>query len=358
MTKKKDYYETLGVKKTSTEKEIKSAYRKLAKKYHPDTNANNKQAEQKFKEVTEAYNVLSDKEKRKLYDRYGFAGLEEGFDPNFAGYSSGFGGFNQNYTGSDQGTGRYSRHFSGYDPNSSTYREFHFTGSDGSTYSSDEFEDLFRDMFSGQTGNRGFTGESRSAGFGRRKDGSTRNSRRAWGTGGSLRGSDLTSDLTVSFDESLKGCSKMLRLSREDGSFTTIQVSVPAGIQDGKTIRLKGKGHPGMNGGEAGDLLLQVHVTPRKGWERKGNDLYVTAEIPFETAVLGGEAIIPTMTGNVSCKIKAGTRSGSKIRLRGKGVSDPAHPSETGDEYAVIQIEVPRNLSSGKLRKLKEYADA
>ncbi len=297
MAEKRDYYETLGVKKTSTEKEIKSAYRKLAKKYHPDTNAGNKQAEQKFKEVTEAYNVLSDPEKKKLYDQYGFAGLEEGFDPNYAGYQSGFGGFNPG--------------------DHSSYREFHFGGGD----TSGMFDDLFGSMFSGKR-----------------------------------KGSDLTSDLTITFDESLEGCSKTLRLRSDDGSLSSISVRVPAGIQDGKSIRLRGKGYPGENGGEAGDLLLKIHVTPKKGWERKENDLYVTADIPFETAVLGGEAIIPTLTGKVSCKIKPGTKSGTKIRLRGKGVADPAHPNVKGDEYAVIQIEVPRNLSSEKIRKLKEYA--
>ncbi len=315
---KKDYYETLGVKKTSTEKEIKSAYRKLAKKYHPDTNAGNKQAEQKFKEVTEAYNVLSDPEKKKLYDQYGFAGLEEGFDPNAYAYQN-FGGFNGNFGGG-------SRSYSGYDPNSHTYQEFHFGSGDDSGI----FDDLFGNMF-----NRGESGFSRKR-----------------------KGRDLHSDLTVSFDESLSGCSKTLQLRDEYGSTSSVQVKVPAGIRDGKTIRLKGKGLPGEQGGEAGDLLLKIHVASKKGWERKENDLYVTAEIPFETAVLGGEAIIPTLTGNVSCKIKPGTRSGTKIRLRGKGAHDPAHPAVTGDEYAVIQIEVPRNLSREKLKKLQEYASA
>ncbi len=300
---RRDYYEILGVKKTSTEKEIKTAYRKLAKKYHPDTNANNREAEKKFKEITEAYSVLSDSKKKKLYDQYGFAGLEEGFDP---------------------------KAYSGHDPNSyrryyytqggpGSYHEYHFTGGDE--------EDIFGDLF----GNM----------FNRKK-----------------KGSDLNSELTISFDEAVNGCSKTFQMKNSYGGISSISVTVPAGMQDGKTMRLRGKGLPGENGGEAGDLLLQIHVTPKKGWERKDNDVYVTVDIPFETAVFGGEAIIPTLTGKVSCRIKAGTRSGTKIRLRGKGVQDPRNPALKGDEYAVIQIDVPRNLSGEKLRKLKEYACA
>lgn len=324
---KRDYYELLGLKKTATEKEIKSVYRKLAKKYHPDTNANNKEAEQKFKEITEAYNVLSDPEKRKLYDQYGFQGLEPGFDPNFASYSYGGPDFGRTGYTQDYGDGSFHRftHFSGGRPDG-TYREYHFTGAEGN----DIFGDIWEKMF-----HKDHTGYSRSQ-----------------------KGGDLSSELTISFDESVHGCSKDLQLQDAHGSIHTIRVSIPAGIQDGKSIRLRGKGLPGEYGGEAGDLLLKIHVTPKKGWERKENDIYVTVDIPFETAVLGGEAIVPTLTGKVSCKIKAGTRSGTKIRLRGKGFSDSVDRAKTGDEYAVIQIDVPRNLSGEKLRKLKEYASA
>lgn len=328
MNTKRDYYDVLGVKKTSTEKEIKTAYRKLAKKYHPDTNVNNKEAEQKFKEITEAYDCLSDPEKKKLYDQYGFAGLEAGFDPDFAGYNSGFSG----YGGQGFASGGFGRnmHFSGRGPDGS-YQEFHFSGSGGD----DIFEDIFGHMFQG------------------------RNGANAGGRYGSkINGSDAVSDLSISFEEAVLGCSKTIQLRDENGNASSLQVSVPAGIEDGKSIRLKGKGLPGHNGGQPGDLLLRVHVAKKKGWERKDKDLYVTVDIPFETAVLGGEVIVPTLTGKVSCKIKAGTRSGTKIRLRGKGVADPKAPASKGDEYAVIQIAVPGNLSPEKIRKLKEYATA
>ncbi len=314
--KKRDYYETLGVQKTSTDKEIKSAYRKLAKKYHPDTNAGNKEAEKKFKEITEAYNVLSNEEKKKLYDSYGFAGLEDGFDPErYAGYSQGYS--HNPFEG-----------FQWESPDHHTYQEFHFTGTDG--------EDLFENLFGGRF----------HQGTGRRSSIRGR------------RGEDLTGDLTISFDESLKGCNKTVRIQEGQGSVSSISVSVPPGIRDGKTLRLKGKGYPGEGGGTNGDLLLQIHVTTKKGWERKENDLYVTVDIPFETAVLGGESIVPTLDGRVSVKIKPGTRSGTKIRLKGKGIQDSHHPEIRGDEYAVIQIDVPRNLSREKLNKLREYASA
>lgn len=349
---KKDFYDTLGVKKTSAEKEIKTAYRKLAKKYHPDTNAGNKQAEQKFKEITEAYNVLSDKKKRELYDKYGFAGLEEGFDPEAyeayrrsagsfgggfggaSGFYSGSSGFRGGFSGFHSDNGEYSRHFSGFDPDGGAYQEVHFTGSG----SEEDLENLFGDLFGrGSRGGRG----NRSSQFRQ-----------------SSRGSDLTSDLTLTFEEAIDGCSRTVRLQDEKGGISAVSITVPPGMEDGKTLRLRGKGLKGIHGGEPGDLLLTIRVAPKKGWERKGKDLYVTVNIPFETAVLGGEAIVPTLNGKVSCMIKAGTRSGTKIRLRGKGVQDPQNTSQSGDEYAVIQIDVPRNLSTEKMRKLREYASA
>ena len=283
MAAKRDYYEVLGVKKDADENTIKKAYRKLAKKYHPDSNAGDAGAEQKFKEVTEAYNVLSDKEKRKLYDRFGHAAFD-GSAPEGgyagAGNGAGFGGF-------------------------------------------------------GGSGFHGFGGDYDE------------------------NGEDLHADVSISFDEAAFGCEKRITLSdSRGGAGKTLQVHIPAGIDTGKSIRLRGKGMPGIGKGAPGDLLLRVTVGEKPGFERKGSDVYTTVQIPFTTAVFGGEAVVPTLYGNVVCKIREGTQSGTKIRLRGKGIVSMKDASVHGDQYAVVQIAVPTRLSEEAKRKLKEYEAA
>ena len=285
MAAKRDYYEVLGVKKDADENTIKKAYRKLAKKYHPDSNAGDAGAEQKFKEVTEAYNVLSDKEKRKLYDRFGHAAFdgsapEGGYAGAGNGAGAGFGGF-------------------------------------------------------GGSGFHGFGGDYDE------------------------NGEDLHADVSISFDEAAFGCEKRITLSdSRGGAGKTLQVHIPAGIDTGKSIRLRGKGMPGIGKGAPGDLLLRVTVGEKPGFERKGSDVYTTVQIPFTTAVFGGEAVVPTLYGNVVCKIREGTQSGTKIRLRGKGIVSMKDASVHGDQYAVVQIAVPTRLSEEAKRKLKEYEAA
>lgn len=316
---KKDYYDVLGINRNADEKEIKRAYRKLAKKYHPDTNPGDKQAEQKFKELTEAYNVLSDPEKKKMYDQYGFAAFEEGFG-----------------AGGNQSGGR--SYSTGGFGNGGMYQEFHFTGGDMGDMG-DIFGDIFGDLFHGHGGN-GFHSRSRSG----------------FGSGSSSRkGADAHADIEISFDEAALGCDKVLQLRDEKGKTRSLKVHIPAGIDEGQSIRLKGKGASGTGGGSDGDLMLKIHITPKPGYERDGNDVYVTAKIPYTTAVLGGEAIVPTLTGKVSCKIAAGTQSGSRIRLKNKGISSMKNPAHKGDEYVVIQIEVPRNLTPEERQKLMDY---
>ena len=168
----------------------------------------------------------------------------------------------------------------------------------------------------------------------------------------------MLAKVEVSFEEAALGADKVIRFRAPDGSEQSLQVHIPAGIDSGQKIRLKGKGMPGQNGGGAGSLLLEVTVQSKPGFERKGMDIYTTVEIPFETAVLGGETIVPTLNGRVSCKIKEGTQSGTKIRLKGKGIVSMKNPSQKGDEYAVIQIRVPKNLSADAKQKLQEYAKA
>ena len=291
---KRDYYDVLGVGRNADAKEIKRAYRKLAKKYHPDMNPGDKNAEQKFKEITEAYNILSDDEKKKLYDQYGFAAFEEG-----AGAGGAYGG----------GQG--------------------FHGQSGSQ--------------SGSFGGQGFHSQSGFGGFGGRST--------------QAKGSDLHSEVSVSFEEAAFGCDRVMRLSDPSGNGVTqtLKVHVPAGIEDGKSIRLKGKGNPGFNGGPAGDLFLKVNVASKPGFERKGMDIYTTANIPFTTAVFGGEAKVTTLYGDVICKIPEGTQSGRKIRLKGKGIVSMKDSAVHGNQYVTVQIQVPQNLSPEAKEKLREF---
>ena len=180
-------------------------------------------------------------------------------------------------------------------------------------------------------------------------------------TGFSAKGSDVKSSINVSFDEAAFGADKRISLSGPDGSSgapQTLQIHIPAGIDTGKSIRLKGKGMPGTGGGEPGDLLLKVTVGTRPGYERKGSDVYTTISIPYTTAVFGGEATVPTLYGNVICKIRGGMQSGSRIRLRGKGIVPMKNPSVRGDQYVTIQIQVPQNLNYSAKEKLHEYARA
>lgn len=336
MSVKRDYYDVLGVSRNADESQIKKAYRKLAKKYHPDTNAGNAEAEQKFKEVTEAYDVLGDKEKRKMYDQFGHAAFDQ-----TAGAGAGYGNAG---AGSGGPGGGFWRTYSSGGPGGG-YQEYHFEGGN----MDDIFGDIFGDIFNHGSGTGGGGRSSRSSGFGG-----------SGFRGGSFpqKGSDVHADVTVGFDEAAFGCDKVVRLqdpTGRSGGVQSLQVHIPAGIDTGKSIRLKGKGMPGANGGEAGDLFLKVTVAPKPGYERKGCDVYTTVSIPYTTAVFGGEAVVGTLYGNVVCKIREGTQSGTKIRLRGKGIVSVNNPSVRGDQYVTVQISIPRQLSPEAKQKLREY---
>ena len=330
---KRDYYEVLGVSKDADEATLKKAYRQVAKKYHPDMNPGDAEAEKKFKEASEAYAVLSDPEKRRQYDQFGHAAFD-----GSAGAGGGYGGFD--FNGADFG---------------------------------DIFGDIFGNMFHGSHGeSRGFgsngtyehftgNGGGFHSGFG----GSGFHSGNGFGgfhqQDFPQKGSDVKASINVTFDEAAFGADKRISLSGPDGSSgapQTLQIHIPAGIDTGKSIRLKGKGMPGTGGGEPGDLLLKVTVGTRPGYERKGSDVYTTISIPYTTAVFGGEATVPTLYGNVICKIREGMQSGSKIRLRGKGIVSMKNPSVRGDQYVTIQIQVPQNLNYSAKEKLHEYAKA
>lgn len=336
MAAKRDYYETLGVNKSADKEAIKRAYRKLAKKYHPDTNAGNPHAEEMFKDVTEAYNVLSDEKKRKLYDEFGFAGLQEGFSEEAARQAAqgGFGGFGEPFT----------------------HQEFHFENGSGDM---DDIFSMFGDMFShgGSSGSRGSYRTGGAGGFGGNSaDWSNFTGGSARGRSTSRKGSDVMADLTISFDEAVFGCEKSISLQDPTtGKVSNLSIHIPAGIESGKTVRLKGQGNPGRNGGAAGDVLLNVNVTPSSEFERKGQNVYSTIRVPFTTAALGGKARVHTLYGDVECSIKAGTQGGSKIRLKGKGISSMKNPSVKGDQYVTVEISVPRRLTPRAKEALEEY---
>ena len=379
MGAKRDYYEVLGISRSADKDAIKKAYRKMAKKYHPDSNEGNPDAEEKFKEVTEAYNVLSDPEKKKLYDQFGHAAFEEG--AGGAGY--GEGGFNGNGGFDGSGFGGFggfgNGHSGAYRSPDGSYQEFHFEGGDmddilknlfgggfgggsnsgkagsahgfgGSGFGHSGFENgSFRSGFNGSFGSGGFDGTGYGDGFGNSCNSGFSGSHQQ-------KGQDLNAEISISFNEAAFGCDKLINLSGADGSGKqTLKVHIPAGIDNGKSIRLRGKGNLGYGGAPAGDLLLKVHVGERPGFERKGTDVYTTVNVPFITAALGGEAKVQTLNGQVMCRIPEGTQSGSKIRLKGKGIQVMGKAGVYGDLYVTVQVQVPRNLSEESKRKLREF---
>lgn len=366
MAEKRDYYDVLGVDKNADDATIKKAFRKLAKKYHPDANPGDKEAEARFKECNEAYAVLSDPEKRKAYDTYGHAA----FDPNSAaGQSTGYGGFD----------------FGGMD-----------------------FSDIFGDLF-------GFGGRGGFSSYG----GASRGNQ-------PTRGQSIRTSVRVSFDEAIKGCKKNIKIRYKDtcpkcngtgakpgtqpetcskcggrgqvvmtqqSMFGTVQqvvtcpdchgsgkiikekcpdcrgegyiateknieLTIPAGIDDGQTLRRSGGGDPGTNGGPRGDLLVDVAVSQHPFFKRQGTNIYSTEEISFATATLGGTKVIKTVDGPVELKIKPGTQSDTKTRLRGKGVPSLSNPNLRGDQYVTIVVNIPTKLNKKQREALKAYAEA
>ena len=369
MADKRDYYEVLGVGKNATENEIKSAYRKLAKKYHPDLNPGDKEAEEKFKEVNEAHDVLSDPEKRKRYDQFGFAGV----DPNYAAQQGGAGaGFGDGFAG-------------GVD-----------------------LGDIFGDIFGGGFGGFG--------GFG----GSTRSNPNA-----PRKGHDIQASVILTFEEAVHGCSKTISINRQEncrdcggtgaehgtspetcphcggrgyvvtqqrtpfgvmqrqqpcsycggrgtiiknpcrtcrgtgktGTRKALEVRIPAGIDDDQNIALRGQGDAGSNGGPAGDVIVHVTVKPDPVFERDGFDVWVHEPITFSQAVLGGEITVPTIDGKVAYDLPEGTQSGTKFRLRGKGIQY-LNGRGRGDEYVVVDVEIPKKLTKSQRDALKAFEDS
>lgn len=357
-TNKKDLYAILGVKRDADASQIKKAYRKLAKKYHPDSNAGNAEAEKKFKDVSEANSILGDAEKRKIYDEYGYEAFASGMDPKeyakrmeeakkagfggFGGYS-GFEGFG---SGGTYGRSGRSGVFRGKDGG---YTSFHFEGGAPDDYG-DLFEHLFRNAGSNTGGSyRNYRSSGGFGGFGGASGGP--------GFQTTAQNLDAEFPVHISFEEAVLGCDRSIRLQKPDGSGTqTLRVHIPAGIDDGKSVRLRGKGNVSSDGSQKGDLLLKVSVEESRDYSRKGQDLYTTVNVPFITAVLGGEAEVRMPGGRkILCKVPKGTDAGKKIRIRGKGIHPEKSSAQPGDLYVTVQVQVPKDLTDAEIRKLREF---
>ena len=308
MAEKRDYYEVLGLKKEASADEIKKAFRKKAMQYHPDKNPGDKVSEEKFKEVNEAYEILSDENKRDKYDRFGFAGV----DPN-AAYGSG--------QGQGQGFGSQG----GYQYQ--TYGNFNGAGYDTfKGFSGSEFEDFLGSIFGGG----GFSSAQRRAAPG--------------------KGADLQTSITITFEEAAFGAKKRVRLNGK-----TISVTIPEGIGNGAKISLKGQGLPSANGGANGNLIVEIVIRPHSKFTRKGPDIYIDMPITVTQAALGAKIIVPTLREKVSYKVPAGTQPNTMFRLKGKGIKD-WKSKRTGDLYVKALVKIPANLTAEQ-RDLFEKLD-
>ena len=298
----RDYYEILGVNKSASDEEIKRAYRKLAMKYHPDKNPNKKDAEERFKEINEAYAVLSDKEKRKQYETFGKEGFHQRFTQEdiFRGFD-----FDDILSGLFGGRGR---------------REFRYGGRGGS-----DFGDLF-------------TGQGTYQDMSRRPQ----------------KGEDILYELSISLEEAVLGGEKRISY-RKNGKVEEVSVRIPKGIETGKKLRLSGKGMEGRKGGPSGDLYLQISVKEHPIFIREGDDLIMEKEVNFSEAALGTMIEVPTLEGTKKVKIPPGTQSHTKMRLKGLGI--PHFQKEgRGDEYVKVIVRVPKRVNDKSKKLIEELA--
>jgi curved DNA-binding protein len=314
-TTKRDYYSVLGVSRTASEKDIKTAYRKLARKHHPDVNPGDKKAEAAFKEISQAYSVLSDPDKRKKYDRWGHdwekieqaqaAGVNFGRQRPAAG---------TRYTWSSGGPG---------------------TPPEGFNFDSEDLGGLFEQLFGRSAGTSGRT-RVRTA---------------------PRKGSDIEQPVEITLEEAFTGTQRLFTMTDTRSSESrNVEVKIPAGATEGLRVRLAGKGEPGMGGAPNGDLYLIVHIQPHALFERDGDDLRVRVPTPLYTAVLGGEVMVPTPKGTqLALKVAPETPNGQRLRLAGQGMPH-LNGSGRGDLYAEITVQLPRNLSQREKDLFAELA--
>lgn len=357
MADKRDYYEVLGVSRTATDDEIKKAYRALAKKYHPDMNPGDKTAEVKFKEASEAYNVLSDPDKRRQYDQFGHAAFD-------GTGGAGAGGFD--FSGMDMGDivgdifgdlfgGRSRRSNNGPMQGANIRTAVRISFEEAVFGTEKELELTLKDdcKTCGGTGAKpGTHAETCSKCGGKGQVVYTQQS-----LFGMVRNVQACPDC--------KGTGKIIREKCSDcygtgyvSSRKKIQVSIPAGIDSGQSVRIRGKGEPGTNGGPRGDLLVELEVSRHPIFQRQDYDIYSTAPISFATAVLGGDIKISTVDGEVVYNVKPGTQTDTRVRLREKGVPSLRNKSIRGDHYVTLVVQVPTGLNSEQKELLRKFDDA
>ena len=323
----KDYYAVLGVPKTATDKEIKQAFRKLARKHHPDVNPSDKGAETKFKEINEANEVLGDPEKRRKYDELGanwrmYEQAQQKGQPYSGGspFGGGFGG-----GGFGEG-GAWTINMGG-PGGARTMSEEEMRDLFGGGGGEDPFSDFFRTFFGG-----GGAGAGGADARGRAR------------TPRSQKGRDIESEAELTLEEAYHGAMRRISITL-GGHARSIDVRIPPGVKDGSRVRAAGEGETGSNGGASGDLYLRVRLRPHPVFERKGDDLYVKVALPVTQAVLGGEAQVPTITGSVRLKVPETTQPGQMFRLKGHGMPHVGKPDTKGDLYATIDVQLPRSLT-------------
>lgn len=289
-----DYYKALGLDNTASADDIKKAYRKLARKFHPDLNPDDQEAKKRFQEINEAHEVLSDPEKRKKYDQYG-KNWKEGEAYEKARSQSG--------TNRQSGAGGFSGGFSG--------------GGEGAGFDDYDFSDFFSSMF-------GAGGASGARGTGHR----------------GFRGQDIQATFPLELRQAYQTHKQVFTVNDKN-----IRITIPAGVQDGQVIRLRGHGSPGINGGPAGDLYITFKIHPDAHFQRRGDDLYATQEVSLYVAVLGGEVLVPTMDGQVKLKVKPETQNGTKVKLSGKGFTVYKKDGNFGDLFITYKVLIPTHLT-------------
>ena len=354
MAEKRDYYEVLGVSKSASDSELKSAYRKLAKKYHPDMNPGDKEAEAKFKEASEAYSVLSDPDKRRQYDQFGHAAFEGGaggFDFSGMDMSDIFG----DIFGDFFGGGRSRAQSNGPMKGQNLHHTIRITFEEACFGTEKELDLPLQDECEschGTGAKAGTTPETCSKCGGKGQVVFTQQS-----LFGMVRNVQTCPDC--------RGTGKIIREKCPDchgsGYITRkrkISVTVPAGIDNGQSIRIREKGDPGVNGGPRGDLLVEVAVSRHPIFQRQGIDIYSSAPITFAQAALGGDVRIKTVDGEVEYTVKPGTQTDTRIRLRGKGVPSLRNKSIRGDQYVTLVVQVPTRMNGEQKELLKKFDEA
>lgn len=303
-----DYYKILGVDKNASQDDVKKAFRKLARKYHPDLNPNDPSAKDKFQEINEANEVLSDPEKRKKYDEYGehWKHADEFEAQKKARQHAGAGGGGFSGFGGDGGSYWYSSDGEG------------FSGGDAGGFS-----DFFESMF----GHRGGGGRG----------------------GSGFRGQDFNAELHLSLRDAAQTHKQVLNVNGKQ-----VRITIPAGVADGQVIKLKGYGGEGINGGPAGDLYITFRITEDPVFKRLGDDLYVDVEVDLYTAVLGGEKVVDTLEGKVKLKIKPETQNGTKVRLKGKGFPIYKKEGQFGDLIVTYSVKIPTSLTDRQKELFRE----